>query len=87
MAAGKPVIATAVGGVPEVIESHVNGILVPPDDDAALADAIAALARSPEQRARLGAAAQRTIERGGFTEAAYLASLAKLYVELAAGRA
>jgi glycosyltransferase involved in cell wall biosynthesis len=82
MAAGKPVIATAVGGVPEVVESNVNGVLVPPNDEAALADAIAALARSPEERARLGDAARRTIERGGFTEEAYLASLTKLYGEL-----
>jgi glycosyltransferase involved in cell wall biosynthesis len=82
MAAGKPVVATAVGGVPEVIEPGVNGLLVPPDDDAALAGAIATLARSPDLRARYGGAAAVTIERGGFTEAAYLASLSNLYGEL-----
>jgi len=87
MATGKAVIATAVGGVPEVVQSGVNGLLVPPGDDAALADAIATLARSAAERDRLGAAARTTIERGGFTEETYLASLAKLYVELAAGRA
>ncbi|MGD0883764.1 MAG: glycosyltransferase family 4 protein [Thermodesulfovibrionales bacterium] len=40
MAMGKPVIATAVGGIPEVIENEVNGILVPPQDTNALAHAI-----------------------------------------------
>jgi len=82
MRAGKPVIATAVGGVPEVVQPGVNGLLVPPANDAALADAIAALARSPADRDRLGAAARDTIERGGFTEEAYLASLSALYLEL-----
>jgi glycosyltransferase involved in cell wall biosynthesis len=82
MRAGTPVIATAVGGVPEVVRPGVNGLLAPPADDAALADAIASLARSPSERDRLGAAARDTIERAGFTEEAYLASLSALYLEL-----
>lgn len=54
MSLGTPVVATAVGGVPSVIESGVNGILVPPGDPIALASGLSALARDPERRLRLG---------------------------------
>ena len=37
---GRPVIATRVGGLPEIIEEHVNGLLVPPEDPQALAKAV-----------------------------------------------
>jgi glycosyltransferase involved in cell wall biosynthesis len=86
MYAGKAVVATSVGGVPEVVRSGENGLLVSPGSDTELADAIATLARSAELRNRLGAAARETIE-GGFTEAAYLESLSALYVELAEAHA
>lgn len=43
MAAGKPVVATGVGGLPEVVEDRVTGLLVPPGDSAALAGAISKL--------------------------------------------
>lgn len=56
MAAGLPVIATAVGGVPDVVVDGVTGILVPPHSPPALAEAIARLAADPALRARLGAA-------------------------------
>jgi len=81
MLAGTAVVATAVGGVPEVVESGVNGVLVRPANEMELADAIATLACSPELRARLAARARATIERG-FTESAYLESLSSLYLEL-----
>lgn len=58
MAAGKPVIATMVGGIPEMIEDGVTGILVPPADDRALASALTRLLTNPELAARLGAAAR-----------------------------
>ncbi len=79
MLAGKPVVATAVGGVPEAIISGDNGLLVPPRDAAALADAITQLLPSPDLRARFGARARSTVEQH-FTEASYLRSLEAIYV-------
>jgi glycosyltransferase involved in cell wall biosynthesis len=61
MAWGLPAIATSVGGVPEVIDHDVNGLLVPPADIDALADAIARLMSEPGLRGRLGRAARETI--------------------------
>jgi glycosyltransferase involved in cell wall biosynthesis len=62
MAAGRPVIASAVGGVPELVVDGVTGILVPPGDEAALAGAIGRLARAPAEGARMGEAAHRRVE-------------------------
>lgn len=62
MALGKPVVATAVGGVPEVVQHRVTGLLVPPGDERALADACLELARDREWAARLGAQARRVVE-------------------------
>src|SRR5204863_7471061 len=59
MAQGLPAIATPVGGVPEVIEEGITGLLTPVEDPAALAEAIRRLAAEPALRARMGAAAQR----------------------------
>jgi glycosyltransferase involved in cell wall biosynthesis len=56
MADGKPVIASAVGGIPDMIDSE-SGIIVPPGDVTALADAMLLLAQNPEKRARMGKAA------------------------------
>jgi glycosyltransferase involved in cell wall biosynthesis len=59
MAAGLPVIATEAGGPAEVITNGVDGLLVPPDDRAALAAALRRLSNDPDLRARLGAAARQ----------------------------
>jgi glycosyltransferase involved in cell wall biosynthesis len=56
MAMGKPVIATRGGGVPEVVADGETGILVPPRDPGALADALLRLAGDQALRARMGAA-------------------------------
>ena len=62
MQLGKPAAATAVGGIPEVIQDHVNGLLVPARDSGKLAAAILELVRDPELGSRLGRAGPRTAE-------------------------
>ena len=57
MAARLPVVAPAVGGVPDLVEDGVTGVLAPPGDAAALDAALAALACDPERRRALGEAA------------------------------
>jgi glycosyltransferase involved in cell wall biosynthesis len=54
MAAERPVVATRVGGLPEVVEDRRTGILVPPGDPAGLADALVELATQPALRVELG---------------------------------
>lgn len=56
MAAGAPVVASAVGGVPELIEDGVSGTLVPAEDEEALALSLRRLLKSPQERSRLGEA-------------------------------
>lgn len=58
LAAGRPVVATAVGGIPEAVTSGVHGLLVPPNDASALAGALVTLARDGELRSRMSAAAR-----------------------------
>jgi L-malate glycosyltransferase len=54
---GATIVATSVGGVPQVITDDVNGLLVPPGDPGALTDALERLCREPGLRERLGAGA------------------------------
>jgi glycosyltransferase involved in cell wall biosynthesis len=61
MAAGLPVVSTAVSGIPELIHDDVNGLLVPPEDASALADAIWRLAKDPVLAQRLATAGASTI--------------------------
>jgi glycosyltransferase involved in cell wall biosynthesis len=63
MAAAKPVVATRVSAVPEVVEDGETGILVPPRDPSALAKAIALLCDSPAERQRLGLNGYRRARR------------------------
>jgi colanic acid/amylovoran biosynthesis glycosyltransferase len=63
MAWGLPVVSTSIVGLPELIDSGENGVLVEPDDPEALAAAVAELAASAETRLRIGKAAIRKIEQ------------------------
>jgi glycosyltransferase involved in cell wall biosynthesis len=62
MAAGRPAVCTAVGGVPELVEQGVTGYLVPPHEPAALADRLLALLRDRATARRFGAAARHAVE-------------------------
>ena len=61
MARRRPVVASAVGGIPEVITSGVDGLLVPPADPSALAAAVGSLLSSPVLREQIGEAGYRTV--------------------------
>ena len=63
LAVGTPVIATAVGGVPEIVADGVNGLLVPPNDPEALAVAISRLLSDVDFRSKLAAEAVESVNR------------------------
>ena len=70
MRAGLPVVATRMGGIPDLVVDGETGLLVPPSDARALADAIARLVADPSEAARLGEAGQTALRpvqrrRGG----------------------
>jgi glycosyltransferase involved in cell wall biosynthesis len=78
MSWGLPVIATPVGGVPQVVEHEVNGLLVTPGDIDGIAAAAMRLLSEPKLREPLGAAARRTIETR-FSLEASLERLGEIY--------
>lgn len=61
-AAARPVVATSVGGTPEIIDNGVTGRLVPPGDSGSLAEAIIEILRDKERAATMGLAARRRAE-------------------------
>ena len=61
MAAGLPVVSTAVSGIPELVRDGENGLLVPPEDPGALASALLRLATDGSLRQRLAAAGRETV--------------------------
>ena len=81
MAAGRPIVATAVGGVPDVVRNGVDGLLVPAGDGDALAAAINSLVADPLRRDRLGAAA-RTSVHPRFDASRLVAEITRLYESL-----
>ena len=82
-AAGRPLIATDVPGCREIVRPDVTGLLVAPDDPAALADAIERLMKDRVLRLRLGAAARQTVV-AEFSSASVGAQIVKLYAQMLA---
>jgi L-malate glycosyltransferase len=81
MANRLPVLATEVGGIPELVINGETGLLVPPGDSARLTGALARLLSSAEERTRLGLAGRRRIEEH-FTLAKKISRTEELYLEL-----
>lgn len=85
MAAGLPVVATAVGGTPEVVLHGETGLLVPANDPAAFAGAMARIVADGDLRARLGAAGRARVE-AHFTIQATVRRTEALYERLLAAK-
>jgi len=76
-----PIVATAVGGIPEVIADNENGLLVPPEDPGALAKAITRLLQDGALRAKLARSARRAVAER-FSIAAHVNAVVALYGQL-----
>jgi glycosyltransferase involved in cell wall biosynthesis len=81
MAAGVPVAATNVGGVPEILEHERTGLIVPPRDPDAMAAAIRRLLTGPQERCAMADAARREVE-AHYTPEAYHRSMAAFYQQV-----
>jgi glycosyltransferase involved in cell wall biosynthesis len=82
LAAARPVVSTRVGGVPNVVEDGESGLLVPPRDPSAFADAVVALLRDPDRAARFGQAGRRAVFPR-HASGRLVADVERLYLELA----
>ena len=85
MAAGAPVVASAVGGIPDLVEHNVNGLLVPAGDRASLAVALRRVLSDRAFAERLGEEARTTIARRHTPEKS-LEALERIYTELGVRR-
>jgi glycosyltransferase involved in cell wall biosynthesis len=81
MAAGRPVVVTRVGGLPDLVHEGVHGLVVPPADPGALASALERLASDPAGRATMGAAASER-QRDEFALDVLVRRVEDLYDEL-----
>jgi len=81
MAMGRPVVATNVGGIPDIVLDGETGLLVEPANAAALADAVRALVDEPARAARLGAAGRVRAE-STFSLGAHVDAVERVYEEV-----
>ena len=84
LAARRPVVASAAGGIPEIITHGETGLLIPPGDKEALAGAVLELASSPETAAALAEAGRRRVEKD-FSVKAMVEGVLQVYGELLEG--
>lgn len=83
MASGKPLVATTAGGIPEVVEAGVTGILVPPADSGAIEGAVISLLRDPEKCRAMGEAGRNRATRV-FDIRKHVRVMEEIYTEMAA---
>ncbi len=81
MAAQKPVVATIVGGIPEIVIDRVTGFLVPPRSPADLAQSIIRILRDPQLAEAMGQAGRQRVEKF-FSANQYVENIEKVYLEL-----
>jgi glycogen(starch) synthase len=84
MAVGRPVVAASSGGIVDLVVDGVTGVLVPPEDPAALAAGLETVLSDPERAAAMGRAALARVR--SFTASAVVGQIEQLYADLAAGR-
>ena len=84
MAAGRPVVAAASGGIVDMVDDGVTGLLVPPGDPVALSAALSAIVNDPQRAAAMGQAAYTRVR--SFTASAVMGRMEELYTALVAGR-
>jgi glycosyltransferase involved in cell wall biosynthesis len=80
MASGLPIVSTTVSGIPEIVTNGVNGLLVPPDDAASLANALLSLRHDPLLARQLSSEASRTVSEK-FDGEKFAAELENLFIE------
>jgi glycosyltransferase involved in cell wall biosynthesis len=78
MGSGLPVVASRVGGIPEMVTHGSTGLLIPPADEVAMAEAIELLLADPKLRRSMGDAARNHV-RTSFSEARFVKSVNDLY--------
>ena len=81
MAAGKPVIATRAGGIPEIVVDEDTGLLVPIEDERALADAMITLLQNPGRAAQMGANGRERV-RNFFTIEQHARAVEQVYEDV-----
>lgn len=84
MAAARPIVATRVGGIPEIIMHGRSGLLVPPGEAEPLAEAIISLLADPQDARQMGEEARKSIMREDFSADSMVAKTAQLYTRLLA---
>jgi len=78
---GKPAVATAVGGIPEIIKDNLTGILVPPRDAPAIAKAVIVLLQDARKRQAMGSAAREWVKHN-FNQKQMISEIDQIYKEL-----
>ena len=84
MSAGRPVVASRIGGLIDLVDHETTGLLLPPDDAAALCDGLARLLADDDLRARMGAAGRAKYDQ--FRAATVVPRIEAMYREVLAGR-